>query len=202
MFNLAIDSKLRGCDLVALRADDVAPNWYAADRATIRHENGSTRPLRAGRSHTPGAGRLPGGEVGRRGNSCTLAGGRISRRRPPLCSASLPMDHRHLLGSAQLHNPFRAGPKPHLSANGDFTRGATFARTPAHRLCPGRDYVPCGYLSRSDRALMLSALDIGSLLVGHSRPQGARLNMLHSAPKLCRDGTVQRVLQRVLKEAK
>jgi hypothetical protein len=26
MFNLAIDSKLRGCDLVALRVDDVAPN--------------------------------------------------------------------------------------------------------------------------------------------------------------------------------
>ena len=25
MFNLAIDSKLRGCDLVALRVDDVAP---------------------------------------------------------------------------------------------------------------------------------------------------------------------------------
>jgi hypothetical protein len=29
MFNLAIDSKLRGCDLVALRVDDVAPNGYA-----------------------------------------------------------------------------------------------------------------------------------------------------------------------------
>ena len=26
LFNLAIDSKLRGCDLVALRVDDVAPN--------------------------------------------------------------------------------------------------------------------------------------------------------------------------------
>ena len=26
MFNLAIDSKLRGCDLVALCVDDVAPN--------------------------------------------------------------------------------------------------------------------------------------------------------------------------------
>jgi len=36
MFNLAIDSKLRGCDLVALRVDDVAPNGYALDRATIR----------------------------------------------------------------------------------------------------------------------------------------------------------------------
>jgi len=26
LFNLAIESKLRGCDLVALRVDDVAPN--------------------------------------------------------------------------------------------------------------------------------------------------------------------------------
>ena len=36
MFNLAIDSKPRGCDLVAPRVDDVAPNVYAVDRATIR----------------------------------------------------------------------------------------------------------------------------------------------------------------------
>ena len=36
LFNLAIDSKLRGCDLVALRVDDVAPHGRAADRATVR----------------------------------------------------------------------------------------------------------------------------------------------------------------------
>jgi hypothetical protein len=36
LFNLAIDSKLRGCDLVALGVDDVAPNGYAVDRATVR----------------------------------------------------------------------------------------------------------------------------------------------------------------------
>src|SRR5262245_50497897 len=36
MFNLAIDSKLRGCDVVALRVDDVAPTGYAIDRATVR----------------------------------------------------------------------------------------------------------------------------------------------------------------------
>ena len=35
MFNLAIDSKLRGFDLVALRVDDVAPNGYAIDRADV-----------------------------------------------------------------------------------------------------------------------------------------------------------------------
>jgi integrase len=36
MFNLAIDSKLRGCDVVALKVEDIAPNGYAIDRATIR----------------------------------------------------------------------------------------------------------------------------------------------------------------------
>jgi integrase len=45
LFNLAIDSKLRGCDLVALRADDVAPNGYAVDRATVRQRK-TGRPVR------------------------------------------------------------------------------------------------------------------------------------------------------------
>ena len=36
LFNLAIDSKLRGCDVVAVRVDDVAPNGYSLDRATVR----------------------------------------------------------------------------------------------------------------------------------------------------------------------
>jgi len=36
LFNVAIDSKLRGCDVVAIRVDDVAPNGYALDRATVR----------------------------------------------------------------------------------------------------------------------------------------------------------------------
>ena len=36
MFNLAIDSKLRGCDVVAFKVEDVAPNGYTIDRATIR----------------------------------------------------------------------------------------------------------------------------------------------------------------------
>jgi hypothetical protein len=36
MFNLAIDSKLRGRDVVSLTVDDVAPNGVAVDRATVR----------------------------------------------------------------------------------------------------------------------------------------------------------------------
>ena len=38
MFNLAVHSKLRACDVVALKIADIAPNGYAADRATIRQK--------------------------------------------------------------------------------------------------------------------------------------------------------------------
>ena len=49
MFNLAIDSKLRGCDVVALKVDDIAPHGYAVDRATVRQKKtGIPRNHRAG----------------------------------------------------------------------------------------------------------------------------------------------------------
>jgi hypothetical protein len=38
LFNLAIDSKLRGCDVVALKVEDVAPAGYTVDRATVRQK--------------------------------------------------------------------------------------------------------------------------------------------------------------------
>src|SRR5436190_20999198 len=44
MFNLAIDSKLRGCDVVALKVEDVAPNGYFVDRATVRQKK-TGRPV-------------------------------------------------------------------------------------------------------------------------------------------------------------
>ena len=45
LFNLAIDSKLRGCDVVRLRITDVAPNSYAVDRASVRQRK-TGRPVR------------------------------------------------------------------------------------------------------------------------------------------------------------
>ena len=45
MFNLAIDSKLRGCDVVAIRVEDVAASGYTADRATVRQKK-TGRPVR------------------------------------------------------------------------------------------------------------------------------------------------------------
>ena len=45
VFNLAIDSKLRGCDVVAIRVEDVAAGGYTADRATVRQKK-TGRPVR------------------------------------------------------------------------------------------------------------------------------------------------------------
>jgi integrase len=45
MFNLAIDSKLRGCDVVTIRADDAAAGGYTADRATVRQRK-TRRPVK------------------------------------------------------------------------------------------------------------------------------------------------------------
>ena len=45
LFNLAIDSKLRGCDVVAIRVEDVAAGGYTAHRATVRQKK-TGRPVR------------------------------------------------------------------------------------------------------------------------------------------------------------
>lgn len=45
LFDLAIDSKLRGCDIIALKVFDVAPHGYAVDRASVRQRK-TGRPVR------------------------------------------------------------------------------------------------------------------------------------------------------------
>ena len=45
LFNLAIDSKLRGCDVIALRVENIAPHGYAIERATVRQKK-TGRPVR------------------------------------------------------------------------------------------------------------------------------------------------------------
>ena len=42
-FNLAIESKRRGCNVVAIRIDDVAPSGDAIDLASIRLEKTGRR---------------------------------------------------------------------------------------------------------------------------------------------------------------
>ncbi|NEU95839.1 tyrosine-type recombinase/integrase [Bradyrhizobium uaiense] len=82
LFNLAIDSKLRGCDVVALKVDDVAPGGYAADRASVRQKK-TGRPVKFELTETTrqaiddymkAASKRPGDYlfVGRRGPSSSL----------------------------------------------------------------------------------------------------------------------------------
>src|SRR5450830_1356124 len=68
LFNLAIDSKLRGCDVVALKVEDVAPSGYSVDRATVRQKK-TGQPVRfelteqtrqAVDDYLRGAGKKPG----------------------------------------------------------------------------------------------------------------------------------------------
>ena len=45
MFNFAIDSKLRGCDVVRITVEDVAPHGRALDRVTVRQKK-TGQPVR------------------------------------------------------------------------------------------------------------------------------------------------------------
>lgn len=82
LFNLAIDSKLRGCDVVSLRTEDVAPHGYAIDRATVRQKKTGrsvrfeiTEPTRqAVDAHIKAAQKVPGDFLfsGRRGRDSSL----------------------------------------------------------------------------------------------------------------------------------
>jgi integrase len=45
MFNLAIDSKMRGCDVVSLKVEDIAPHGNAIDRASVRQRK-TGKPVR------------------------------------------------------------------------------------------------------------------------------------------------------------
>jgi len=45
LFNLAIDSKLSGCDVVSLKVEDVAPHEYAIDRTTVLQKK-TGRPVK------------------------------------------------------------------------------------------------------------------------------------------------------------
>jgi hypothetical protein len=72
MFNLAIDSKLRGCDVVSLTVEDVAPHGAAIDRATVRQKK-TGHPVRFELS-------------GRPAKQSMITSGRRTRRQVSSCS--------------------------------------------------------------------------------------------------------------------
>ena len=107
MFNLAIDSKLRGCDVVALKVDDVAPNGYTIDRAMVRQRK-TGRPVKfeltdqtrqAVDDYLRAAGKKPG-EFLFSGRSAAPG-----HDNAPIRTACLRMGRQHRVGSESVRHP-------------------------------------------------------------------------------------------------
>jgi integrase len=114
MFNLAIDSKLRGCDVVSLRVEDVAPHGCAVDRATVRQKKTGqpvkfevTEQTREAIDNYIAAAKKKPGEF--------LFGG-STYHDATVCPTGWPMDCRHWSGSEVLRDALAAPNQsdPHL----------------------------------------------------------------------------------------
>ncbi len=138
MFNLAIDSKLRGCDVVALRVEDIAPHGAALDRATVRQKK-TGHPVRfelteqtreAIDAHMRATERRPGDYLF---PSRRFPGRPLTTRR--VRPARFRLDYRNRLGCQLLWYPLAKADQghPHLQAHWQSPSGAAPARPPQNR---------------------------------------------------------------------
>jgi integrase len=137
MFNLAIDSKLRGRDVVAIRVEDVAAGGNTADRATVRQRK-TGRPVRFELSdqtrqaiddYLKATGKRPG-EFLFTGHRCT---NRYDH--PPICSPRLRVDRQRGIGPKIVRDTFVA---PHKG----------YPDLPADRQSEGRPAIARPYQDR------------------------------------------------------
>src|SRR5262245_21998007 len=91
-------------------------------------KNGSARPLRADRGHTPGAGRLPAGERPESGTILVPGPACPDQSLTTVLYAPLAYLWMGSIGLDRLKYATHS-----MRRTGELTRGATFARTPAHR---------------------------------------------------------------------
>ena len=77
LFNLAIDSKLRGCDVVAVRVDDVAPEWLRdGSRDDPAEEDWQSGAVRTHRPDSASDRRVPEADGGSRASFFSPVAGR------------------------------------------------------------------------------------------------------------------------------
>jgi integrase len=109
MFNLAIDSKLRGCDVLGIKVDDIAPHGYTVDRATVRQRK-TGRPVKfelteqtrqAVDDYLRDASKKSG-EIHEQSQDRSMPGD------APICTAGLRMDRQHRAGCQAVRHPFVA----------------------------------------------------------------------------------------------
>ena len=138
LFNLAIDSKHRGCDVVAVRVEDVAPNGYTMDRATVRQKKtGRPVQLKLTYQNPPtiddylkAAAKKPGEFLfaGRRGSGHCMT-------YPAIRAAPFGMDRQHRARPKGLWHAFASPNKGNtdLSSNRKSTSRAALARAHQNR---------------------------------------------------------------------
>jgi integrase len=128
MFNLAIDSKLRGCDVVAIRFEDVAAGGYTADRATVRQKK-TGRPVRFELSEQTRQAVDDYLKAANKKNRGLLVHGpswsRQQHDNAPICAARLRLDRKRRAGPEAVWHAFVA---THLSADGQSQGRPTLAR--------------------------------------------------------------------------
>jgi len=137
MFNLAIDSKLRGCDVVALKVEDVAPNGYPVERATIRQRKTgqpvkfelSEQTRQAIEDYLRASGKKPGDFVHEQATQ------RAFHDHTPVRASGVGMDRQHWPGSEAVRDAFvetHEGDSD-LPSDRQPTCGAAFARSHENR---------------------------------------------------------------------
>jgi integrase len=133
MFNLAIDSKLRGCDVVAIRVEDVAGGGYTADRATVRQKK-TGRPVRFELSEQTRQAVDDYLKAANKKNRGLLVHGpswsRPQHDNAPICAARIGLDRKRRAGPEAVWDAFVATHKgyPDLSADGQSQGRPTLAR--------------------------------------------------------------------------
>ncbi len=132
LFNLAIDSKLRGCDLVSLKVEDVAPSGRAVRRSTIRQKKTGrpvqfelTEPTRQAVDDY-----LAGRIAARRLHVHRSSRAKYEPHDTPVRASPIKLDRRHRIGSISLRHTLPAAHQGNLdlSPNRQSTGGPVVTR--------------------------------------------------------------------------
>ncbi len=170
LLNLAIGSKLRGCDVVAVRVADMAPNGHTLERATCRQKKTgrlvrfelTEQTRQAIDNYLRMTCRKPGEFLfaSRGGDDHGL-----TRQRPP----RRPVGRVHRPRPAQVRHALPA-PKQgdaDLPANRQPAWVQLLLGHTKVGLCPASDYVPLRSVELICWELLLNSLNVAILLAGH-----------------------------------
>ena len=150
LFDLAIDSKLRGCDLVKVRIGDLVSGGRVRNQAMVVQQK-TKRPVQF-ELLEPARSSLLAWLERRDGSIDNFAfPSRIDRtdhQHSTICKTGRRMGQRHRASARRLRNAFSSTDQgcPNLQTNWESSRGSDFARTfqdREHRALPRRRYRGC-----------------------------------------------------------